>query len=116
MSSIAYNGLRLAFGQSIEELEQKQAISLGCQSVEPGEDLGANQYSVWVEPQTIEGVTFDMPAINLGPSRRTRRGGLWCDGWILSFTTESDRPAEGLGVGRLWSIRAFRDEFNTAAR
>ncbi|HZR19032.1 MAG TPA: hypothetical protein VFE51_17225 [Verrucomicrobiae bacterium] len=91
---------------------EERAKSLGTRAVEPGEDLGAQQYAVGI----VQDPFADMIVVNMGPSRRAGGGGLWCDGWCLFFTTEADREKSGVEVGRLQSISAFRDEFNTVAR
>ena len=89
-----------------------RAKGLGAEPVEPDEDLSGQQYWIWSERDTFA----DMAGINMGPSRRARGGGLWCDSWCVFFTLESDHEHSGVEVGRLRSLSAFRDEFNTVAR
>ena len=91
---------------------EERAKTLGAGCVEPGEDLTSQQYAVGIVQDTFA----DIIAVNMGPSRRAGGGGLWCDGWVLYFATESDHQRTGAEVGRLQSLSAFRDEFNTLAR
>jgi len=95
---------------------EERAKTLGAKPVEAGEDLGSEQYSVGIIQDDLIGSPMDMIVVNMGPSRRAGGGGLWCDGWCLFFATESDRQQTGVEVGRLQSLSAFRDEFNTVAR
>jgi hypothetical protein len=91
---------------------EERAKTLGAEPVEAGEDLKHQQYAVGI----VEDDFADMIVVNTGPSRRAGGGGLWCDGWCLFFATESDHQKGGVEVGRLLSLSAFRDEFNTVAR
>jgi len=89
-----------------------RARMLGAEPVDPGGDLTDRQYSAVTDVDAFA----DMVVVNMGPSRRAGGGGLWCDGWILFFAQESDQQPSGVEVGRLRSLSAFRDEFNTVAR
>ena len=95
---------------------EERAKTFGAEPVEPGEDLGSEQYSVGIVQENTVGFCLDMVAVNMGPSRRAGGGGLWADGWCLFFARESDHKQTGVEVGRLLSLSAFRDEFNTVAR
>lgn len=95
---------------------EERAKTFGAEPVEPGGDLGSEQYSVAIMQEDLIGYSTDMIVVNMGPSRRAGGGGLWCDGWVLFFATESDSQQAGVEVGRLQSLSAFRDEFNTVAR
>jgi len=95
---------------------EERAKTFGAEPVEPGEDLSSEQYSVAIMQEDLIGYSTDMIVVNMGPSRRAGGGGLWCDGWLLFFATESDSQQTGVEVGRLQSLSAFRDEFNTVAR
>jgi hypothetical protein len=95
---------------------EERAKTLGADPVEPGGDLGSEQYSIAIMQEDFIGCSTDMIVVNMGPSRRAGGGGLWCDGWVLFFATESDSQQSGVEVGRLQSLSAFRDEFNTVAR
>ena len=95
---------------------EERAKAFGAEPVEAGEDLASEQYSVAIIQEDLMGVPTDMAVVNMGPSRRAGGGGLWCDGWVLFFATESDSKESGVEVGHLWSLAAFRDEFNTVAR
>lgn len=109
---------RISKGMSREEflaylkVWEERAKNLGAEPVEPDENLNGQQYWVWTERDTYA----DMAGINMGPSRRAGGGGLWCDTWCVFFTMESDHQRSGVEVGRLRSLSAFRDEFNTVAR
>jgi hypothetical protein len=89
-----------------------RARNLGGRRIQAGEDLADREYSIAV----VRDDFADMIVVNMGPSRRAGGGGLWCDGWCLFFATESDHQRSGVEVGRLQSLSAFRDEFNTVAR
>ena len=95
---------------------EDRAKTLGAEQVEAGEDLGAEQYSVGIMQEDLMGFAIDMVVVNMGPSRRAGGGGLWYDGWALCLTTKSHHQQAGVEVGRLTSLSAFRDEFNTVAR
>jgi len=90
----------------------QRARTLDGRRIAPGEDLTNREYSIGIERDDFA----DMIVVNMGPSRRAGGGGLWCDGWCLFFNTESDHMRNGVEVGRLLSLSAFRDEFNTVAR
>jgi hypothetical protein len=98
------------------KLWEERARACGAESVEAGEDLGSEQYSVGIVQESLEGFSLDLIALNMGPSRRAGGGGLWSDGWCLFFARELDHNETGVEVGRLLSLAAFRDEFNTVAR
>jgi len=95
---------------------EERAKTMGAEPIEPGEDLRSDQYSVGIIQDDLLGFSTDMVVVNMGPSRRAGGGGLWCDGWVLFFATKSDPEQSGIDVGRLRSLSAFRDEFNTVAR
>jgi hypothetical protein len=95
---------------------EERANGLGAERTEAGDDLTANQYSVAIMQENFMDFYTDMIVVNMGPSRRAGGGGLWCDGWILFFATETDHHKSGIEVGRFKSLSAFRDEFNTVAR
>jgi len=90
---------------------EERAKKLGAQKVD-SEGLNENQYNVLVNRDEF----MDMIHVSMGPSRMTSRGGRWADGWSVFFTTETDHKLSGTPVGRLQSISAFCDEFNTVAR
>ncbi len=95
---------------------EERAKAMGAKPIEAGEDLGSDQYSVGIIQDDLMGFSIDTVVVNMGPSRRAGGGGLWCDGWVLFFATKSDPQDSGVEVGRLRSVSAFRDEFNTVAR
>ncbi len=97
------------------KLWEERAAAMDSRVVEAGSDLAFNEYSVGIVQETLMDFHIDMIALNMGPSRRAGGGGLWCDGWILTFGTPSDSDGEDT-LGRLRSLSAFRDEFNTVAR
>jgi hypothetical protein len=69
-------------------------------------DLAEGQYHIFSRRDKF----VDMISISLGPTRKTKAGGIWSDGWIAMFDI---KPAT---AGRLRSVSALRDAFNTAAR
>jgi hypothetical protein len=87
---------------------EQKAISLGGEKVEM-EDLTANQFAISDEQHEF----LDLVAINMGPSRRARGGGIWCDCWIAYFALKNGK--KGTKVGTLENLSVFRDEFNTLA-
>lgn len=95
---------------------EERAKTLGAERTEAGDDLAQNQYAVAIMQDNFMDFYTDMIVVNMGPSRRAGGGGLWCDGWIMSFATESTHQKNSVEVGRLQHISAFRDEFNTVAR
>jgi hypothetical protein len=90
---------------------EERAKKLGAQKVD-SEDLNENQYNVSVKKNEF----MEMLSVSMGPSRKTNRGGRRADGWCVFFTTETDHKLSGTPVGKLQSISAFCDEFNTVAR
>jgi hypothetical protein len=110
-TGIACKMFREKFLSYLDEWETRAKAS-GAERVEAGEDLDERQYWVWIMRDDFA----DMIGVNMGPSRRAGGGGLWCDGWCLFFATESDHQRTGVEAGRLQSLAAFRDEFNTMAR
>lgn len=90
---------------------EKRANKLGARKVD-SEDLNENEYNI----STTQNQFMDGIHVSMGPSRKTGRGGRWCDGWSAFFATETDHKFTGATVGRLQSFSAFCDEFNTAAR
>jgi hypothetical protein len=52
--------------------------------------------------------------VNMGPSRRTKAGGLWCDSWHFNFSNKLLKHP--LGENRLVEVSAFCDEYNTNGR
>jgi hypothetical protein len=90
---------------------EERAVSLGAEKLESG-DLTSVQFAVSIDKDQYA----DMIHISMGPSRRAGGGGIWCDGWTLFFTMESDGRNQGQKVGSMSSLSAFRDEFNTVAR
>jgi hypothetical protein len=90
----------------------QRARTLGGRRIQAGGDLRDQEYSIGV----VRDDFVDMIVVNMGPSRRAGGGGLWCDGWCLFFSLESDHQKSGIEVGRIQSLSAFRDEFNTVAR
>jgi hypothetical protein len=92
-------------------LWEEQAKRLGKTKTNEGE-LTAGQYCITLTKNEF----FDMVHITFGPTRSTGKGGLWADGWGISFTTGSDTEFRGVKAGILRSVTAFSDEFNTRAR
>lgn len=88
-----------------------RAQKLGATKVEPG-DLEANEFYTY----SVELDFWNALGINIGKSRRAGGGGLWTDGWIISFTTDQEAESRQVPSGMIRSISAFCDEFNTAAR
>lgn len=91
---------------------EDRAAKLGTRKVEAGDDLAANEFSVY----SAEIQFWNALGINMGKSRRAGGGGLWADGWIIQSTTENDGDLHKNSCGVFRSLSAFCDEFNTAAR
>jgi hypothetical protein len=90
---------------------EDRAKTRGYQRKDSG-DLNEKEYSI---TDTDEDA-ISMIHISMGPSRRTSKGGRWSDGWSFAFTSKAEARIFKTKTGRLDSIRAFRDEFNTAGR
>jgi hypothetical protein len=90
---------------------EQRAQNLGAEKLELG-DLTSVQFAVSIDQDEF----VDMIHVSMGPPRRAGGGGIWCDGWTLFFTMESDRRDVGETIGILQTLSAFRDEFNTVAR
>src|SRR4051812_6173078 len=91
------------------KLWEEMAKGCGAESVEAGEDLGSEQYSIGIVQENVVGFfSMDMIAVNMGPSRRAGGGGLWCDGWSFRFATEVDHQQSGAELGTLQTLSAFR--------
>jgi hypothetical protein len=88
---------------------KRRAANLGAKRTQVG-DFSGQQFSVSFQRDSF----VDMVLIDMGPSRRARGGGIWCDGWIATFALP-DSPS-GTVPGTLESLSAFRDEFNSVAR
>jgi len=88
-----------------------RARELGAEKVDL-EDLVENQYRFSFDKDQFA----DMFHLAMGPSRRAGGGGMWADGWTAFFTAESDASAKRVSGGKLESLCAFCDEFNTVAK
>lgn len=109
--SLGANATREEVAKSLRIWEAR-ATKLGATKVEAGEDLSVNEFSFY--SQEIE--FWNALGINMGESRRAGGGGLWADGWIVQFTTTSEIEMHKGPKAAFYSITAFCDEFNTAAR
>jgi hypothetical protein len=90
---------------------KKRAESFGMEKVEFN-DMTLRQFAVSITCDRY----IDMISISMGPTRRTRGGGIWCDSWGFIFSTNTALESTGIKAGLLQSVSVFRDEFNTAAR
>jgi hypothetical protein len=75
-------------------------------------DLQNLEYAITINRDRF----FDTVSISMGPSRRARGGGIWCDGWHAFFAVELKREGPSVYKGSLKSLSASCDEFNTVAR
>jgi hypothetical protein len=73
---------------------EQRAQNLGAEKMELG-DLTSVQFAVSIDQDEF----VDMIHVSMGPSRRAGGGGIWCDGWTLFFTMESDRRDVGETIG-----------------
>ena len=99
---------------------EKRASTLGARKIECGNDLSAREFSTYSmdedEDLNALGIDWSVLGIHMGKSRRAGGGGLWADGWIMHFATAREAGLYQIPIGKLRSISAFCDEFNTAAR
>jgi hypothetical protein len=100
---------------------EKRASALGARKIEAGDDLASLEFSIYSSDERdlglkTLGIDWNVFGINMGKSRRAGGGGLWTDGWIIHFVSAGDAESGKLHAGRIDSISAFCDEFNTAAR
>jgi hypothetical protein len=88
------------------------AASHGAKKVEFG-DMTEGQYAIGTHRSEF----YDAVHVSMGPTRRAGGGGIWCDGWNISFKKVTEPlPAGSRDPIVLESISAFRDEFNSVAR
>jgi hypothetical protein len=73
---------------------EQRAQNLGAEKMELG-DLTSVQFAVSIDQDEF----VDMIHVSMGSSRRAGGGGIWCDGWTLFFTMESDRRDVGETIG-----------------
>jgi len=91
---------------------EERAKQFGADKVDFG-DLTSQQFEVSIDQDKF----WDHIYINMGPSRRAGGGGIWCDGWGVTFSMVGrGRQTLGIKAGLLENLSAFRDEFNTVAR
>jgi hypothetical protein len=99
---------------------EKRVSTLGARKIESGNDLSACEFSTYSLDEDDDlnalGVDWSVLGIHMGKSRRAGGGGLWADGWIIDFATARDADLYQVPIGKVRSISAFCDEFNTAAR
>jgi hypothetical protein len=94
------------------EAWEKWSSLLGTENAKTG-DLTGCQYSVSKDRDDY----WDAFHMSMGPTRRAGGGGIWCDGWHVSFVVAGELSSRGKPqAGLLKSISAFRDEFNTVGR
>jgi hypothetical protein len=90
----------------------QRAVSFGAKEVGFG-DLTEGQYSIATDRTDY----YDAIHVSMGPSRRSGGGGIWCDGWNITFKKTNERlPPGSPDPSLLESISAFRDKFNSVAR
>jgi len=99
---------------------EKRVGAFGARKIEAGSDLASLEFSIYSQDPDddlkVYGIDWNILGINMGKSRRSGGGGLWADGWIIHFATARDAELSQIPVGKLRSMSAFCDEFNTAAR
>jgi hypothetical protein len=99
---------------------EERVITLGARKIDCGNDLSAGEFSTYSSDEDehlkILSIDWSVLGIHMGKSRRAGGGGLWTDGWIIHFATARDADLYQVPIGKVRSISAFCDEFNTAAR
>lgn len=111
-----FSDIKISYAMSYDDVKKyidkwaARLVESGYTKKDKGEELGEKEFLI---QRNVNEYMNDI-AIHMGPTRKTKGGGVWADVWRFSFTNKyADFK---IGNNKLYEISAFEDDYNTKGR